>query len=68
MIERQGAEHGSIGDERLVLMAAIMLADELFDARADIDDLLTDSTERLKLAAAEMSASDDAEPEAACSA
>lgn len=41
-------EHGPIGDERLVLMAALMLADELFDARADIDDLLDDQTGKLK--------------------
>jgi cell division protein ZapA len=33
-------EHGAVGDERLILMAALMLADELFDARADVDDLL----------------------------
>lgn len=33
-------EHGAIGDERLVLMAALMLTDELFEARADIDQLL----------------------------
>lgn len=41
-------EHGGIGDERLVLMAALTLADELFDARADIDSLLDDQTEKLK--------------------
>ena len=33
-------EHGPIGDERLVIMAALTMADELFDARADIDELL----------------------------
>jgi len=27
-------EHGNVGDERILLMAAIMLADELFEARA----------------------------------
>lgn len=42
------AEHGAIGDERLVVMAALLLADELFDARADIDSLLDGQTERLK--------------------
>lgn len=31
------AEHGNVGDERIFLMAAIMLADELFDARASLD-------------------------------
>ena len=41
-------EHGVIGDERLVLMAALTLADELFDARADIDQLLEGETEKLK--------------------
>ena len=38
-------EHGAIGDERLVLMVALTLADELFDARADIHDLLHDRPE-----------------------
>jgi cell division protein ZapA len=46
-------EHGPIGDERLVLMAALMLADELFEARADIDDLLDDQTGKLKDVVAE---------------
>ena len=46
-------EHGAIGDERLVLMAALTLADELFDARADIDELLEDGTEKLKAVAGE---------------
>jgi cell division protein ZapA len=41
-------EHGALGDERLVLMAALTIADELFDARADIDDLLDDQTSTLK--------------------
>lgn len=41
-------EHGPVGDERLVLMAALTLADELFDARADIDELLETETEKLK--------------------
>lgn len=41
-------EHGALGDERLVLMAALTIADELFDARADIDDLLGDQTSKLR--------------------
>lgn len=41
-------EHGAIGDERLMLMAALTLVDELFDARADIDQLLEGETEKLK--------------------
>jgi cell division protein ZapA len=43
-LEQVMLEHGAIGDERLVLMVALTLADELFDARADIDDLLDDRT------------------------
>lgn len=54
LIERLSMEHGAIGDERIVLMSALMLADELFDARTDIDDLLTESSERLTLAAADL--------------
>jgi cell division protein ZapA len=41
-------EHGALGDERLVLMAALTIADELFDARADVDELLGDQTDKLK--------------------
>ncbi len=52
-------EHGPIGDERLVLMAALMITDELFEARADIDDLLDDHTDRLKVVSAELSESRD---------
>jgi cell division protein ZapA len=46
-------EHGPLGDERLVLMAALTIADELFDARADIDELLDDQTDKLKAVAGE---------------
>ena len=46
-------EHGSVGDERLVLMAAFTIADELFDARADIDGLLDTQTDKLKAVAEE---------------
>lgn len=42
------AEHGPIGDERLMLMAALMVADELFDARGDLDELLDAKTDDLK--------------------
>lgn len=60
-------EHGAIGDERIVLMVALTLADELFDARADIDDLLdgqidgqiNDQTSKLKKLAADNKASSD---------
>lgn len=31
-------EHGAIGDERIVLMAALMVTDELFEARAQRDE------------------------------
>ena len=33
-VEQLRAELGHVGDERLMLMAALMIADELFDARA----------------------------------
>lgn len=41
-------EHGAVGDERLILMAALLVTDELFDARADVDELL-DGTDELRL-------------------
>lgn len=54
ILDRLVGEHGNIGDERLVLMAALTIADELFEARADIDDLLDDQTDRLKLVSADL--------------
>lgn len=47
-LEALAREHGAIGDERLVLMAAMMVTDELFEARADIDELLSEGTDKLK--------------------
>jgi cell division protein ZapA len=41
-------EHGAIGDERLMLMAALMMTDELLEARADIEELLDGETAKLK--------------------
>lgn len=56
-LDSLASEHGAIGDERLVLMAALTIADELFDARADVDSLLDGATEKLKQVADQ----DDAE-------
>jgi cell division protein ZapA len=47
-VETLTAEHGTIGDERLILMAALMVVDELFDARADVDELLAGADTDLK--------------------
>ena len=44
-------EHGAVGDERLILMAALMVTDELFDARADVDELLEGSAPEVRSAA-----------------
>jgi cell division protein ZapA len=56
-------EHGAVGDERLILMAALMITDELFDARADVDDLLGGSTAEVRSAAIQsLEADEDAEP------
>jgi cell division protein ZapA len=51
-LEELVREHGNIGDERLMLMAAIVIADELFDARADVDELLEGSAEDIQTIAA----------------
>ncbi len=57
-------EHGAVGDERLILMAALMITDELFDTRADVDDLLGGSSADLRSAAIRsLEADEDAEPE-----
>jgi cell division protein ZapA len=56
-------EHGAVGDERLILMAALMITDELFDTRADVDDLLEGSTAELRSAAIKsLEPDEDAEP------
>ncbi len=60
-LDALSAEHGQVGDERLVLMAALLIADELFDARADIDSLLDTETEKLKSVAADDNGGDDGE-------
>jgi cell division protein ZapA len=31
-------EHGNAGDERLLLMAALLITDEFWDARAELDE------------------------------
>lgn len=51
-LEELARDHGNIGDERLMLMAAIMVADELFDARADVDELLEGTAEEAQGVAA----------------
>lgn len=53
-------EHGAVGDERLILMAALMVTDELFDARADVDELLGSDYEA-RSAAIRSIQSDDAD-------
>ncbi len=66
-LEELVREHGAVGDERLILMAALMITDELFDARADVDDLLEGggSAELRTVAIRSMEADEDvdAEPE-----
>jgi cell division protein ZapA len=47
-VEALTEEHGTIGDERLILMAALTVVDELFDARADVDELLGGGDGELK--------------------
>ncbi len=60
-LDALSAEHGQVGDERLVLMAALIIADELFDARADVDSLLDSETEKLKSVSADDSDDDEDE-------
>jgi cell division protein ZapA len=56
-------EHGAVGDERLILMAALMITDELFDARADVDELLEGSTaEHRSVAIRTLEADENPEP------
>ena len=38
-VDALSAEFGNVGDDRLLLMAALLIADELFDARAMLEQL-----------------------------
>jgi cell division protein ZapA len=51
-LEELARDHVDIGDERLMLMAALMVTDELFDARADVDELLEGAPEDAQSVAA----------------
>ena len=37
-VDELAAEYGNVNDERLLLMAALLIADELLDAQALLDD------------------------------
>lgn len=47
------AEFGQAGDARLLLMAGLLVADELIDTRAALDAAIAESSEALRRAAAE---------------
>jgi cell division protein ZapA len=65
-VDKLLAEHGNVGDDRLILMAALMVADELWDARAavsgaeialrDADDALRQALERAQSAEEKLAA------------
>lgn len=42
------AQHGAVGDERLLMMASLMVADELFEARAQIEELEASAPQRTR--------------------
>lgn len=44
-------EFGQVGEARLLLMAALLVTDELLDARANLEVLVAEAAERLHLAA-----------------
>jgi cell division protein ZapA len=66
-VEQLGAELGHVGDERLMLIAALTIADELFDARAAaaVEDapavatLVADTVPKDRAAAATEAATDE---------
>lgn len=48
-VERLSAEHGSIGHDKLLVMAALLVADELFEARdANVEKVTSLAQARLK--------------------
>lgn len=44
-IDTLAREYGSVGDERLMLMAALLISDELWDARASLKEAALDEKE-----------------------
>ena len=53
------AEHGNVGDDRLLLMSALIVADELWDARASVsvsEIALRQANERAQAAEEKLSA------------
>jgi cell division protein ZapA len=46
-VERLTREHGQVGDERLLLMASILITDELFEARRVADQALASPLQRI---------------------
>lgn len=48
-VDRLVMEFGQVGEARLMLMAALLAADELLDVRANLDVLVAEAAERLHL-------------------
>jgi cell division protein ZapA len=47
-VERLATEHGAVGHDKLLVMAALLIADELFEARdANIENVTSIATARL---------------------
>jgi cell division protein ZapA len=49
-VEDLASEFGQVGNERLILMAAMLIADELFDAREACDAALEEAAEAMRIA------------------
>jgi cell division protein ZapA len=45
-----GREFGGVGEERLLLIAALLLTDELWDTRTALDAAIAEATEALRIA------------------
>jgi cell division protein ZapA len=52
-VEEIGRQFGNAGDERILLMAALLISDELWDARAALAEKAVAASEPLKEAAKE---------------
>lgn len=61
-VDKLISEYGHVGSERLMLMAALLIADELWDARAAIAEMSADAGQP---EAQERASTDTAEVEAA---
>ncbi|MGD9784094.1 MAG: cell division protein ZapA [Hyphomicrobiaceae bacterium] len=61
-VERLTLEFGQVGDERLLLMASLLIADELWDTRQALEVQIEEATEMLRQLTEPPATDDTAKP------